>query len=104
MSTPMYEIPDVPDDCWFSFSFKGHTYRLPLLQYLTIDQIRAASAITDSPNGVDVNNVLNFIEALDPDVANIIGALTAPQLLGLFQALQEASTTTVGESAPSTGN
>lgn len=100
----VYKIAELSEDEVFEVEFKGVTYRLPLLENISLDSLEHLSSVADDPSKVTIENIRDVMRALDPDFASIVGQLSASRLMGVFTALSEASSVSLGESTPSVEN
>lgn len=97
----VYKIAELGEGDVFEVEWKGETYRLPLLQNISLDSLEAVSAVTDDPSKVTLENIRDVMRALDKDFAEVVGQLSAKQLMGVFTELQSESSVSLGESTPS---
>lgn len=97
----VYQIPELSEEDVFPVEYRGVTYNLPLLQNISLDAVGRLSDVTDDPSKISLENIRDVVMALDPEFAKVVGGMSAGQLLGLFNALKDASSVSLGESAPS---
>ena len=97
----VYKIPELVDDDFFEVEWRGTTYRLPLLQNISLDTLEEVSKVSDDPTKVDLENIRDVMRALDPEFGAIVGQFASKQLMAVFRALQDASSVSLGESEPS---
>ena len=86
----------------FEFEYKGVAYKWPLPEDIPIDMIARFSMFSDGPEDIDVDNVVEFMRALDPEgFGKVAGQMGPKQLMGLFEAWQGKSDIELGESSAS---
>lgn len=97
----VYKIPELSEDDVFEVEWRGVTYRLPLLQNISLDTLAEVSKVSDDPSKVELENIRDVMKALDPEFGTVVGQFAAKQLMAVFRALQDASSVSLGESEPS---